>query len=153
MGLIPYLFGLFRVYCCQAVRREIITTDPEETELVYPQAAAFLVAEEDGRLHLQEPQHALTRFGAGEAHAIALALENNWVLLINDSRPLTFARTFGVSCVSVPGFCVQLYTLGKITYPAARGYLKRLSSTTSRALISEAEQVLMQAAQLRGEPT
>ena len=151
IGVTPYLFSFFHIHYCQAVRNEIITTDPNETTLIYPQAMAFLVAEEDGRLQRQEPQHSLGRFGAGEAHAMAMALETNWVLLINDSRPLAFARSLGIACVSVPGFCAMLYTQGRITYSATEGYLKRLSTTTSYILISEAKQILLQAAKERGE--
>lgn len=142
IGLIPYLFDFFRVHYCQAVADEIITTDPETTTLIYPQAMLFRVMRDDGRLNLVEPEKPLHLYGVGEAHAIALAREQNWVLLINDSRPLQFAQSIGVFCVSVPEFCVLLYTQGKITEAAALGYLKRLRSTTSPRLLNKAEQVV-----------
>ncbi|MBI3957235.1 MAG: hypothetical protein HY328_00400 [Chloroflexi bacterium] len=142
IGLVPYLFDFFRVHYCQAVADEIITTDPETTMLIYPQAMLFRVMRDDGRLHLVEPEKPLHLYGVGEAHAIALARERNWVLLINDSRPLQFAQSIGIFCISVPEFCVLLYTQGKITEAAALGYLKRLRSTTSPRLLNQAEQVV-----------
>jgi len=142
VGVTAYLFSFFRVYYCQAVRNEIITTDPTETALIYPQAMLFTVFEEDGRLQRTEPQSSLSLFGLGEASAIALAREHNWVLLINDQRPLLFAESLGVHCVCVPDFCVFLYSQGKITAAAAEGYLERLKPTTGKQLIARAQQVL-----------
>ena len=121
IGVVPYLFSFFRVYYCHAVEKEIVTTDPEETSLVYPQAMLFMVMKEDGRLHAAEPKIPLSRYGVGEAHAIALARENKWVLLINDTRPSQFAVGLGLQTVAVPDFCVLLYSQGKITFPAVRG--------------------------------
>lgn len=149
IGVVPYLFDFFRVHYCAAVKREIITTDPNETMLVYPQAKLFQMMEEDGRLHLAEPERPLLRFGEGEAHAIGLALERNWVLLINDNRPLVFARSLGMNVVSVPAFCGLLYATGQITYPAILGYLDRLKATTSPPLIDEARQIVAQIARQR----
>ena len=142
IGLIPYLFDFFRVHYCQAVADEIITTDPETTTLIYPQAMLFRIMRDDGRLTLVEPGKPLHLYGVGEAHAIALARERDWALLINDSRPLQFAQSIGISCISVPEFCILLYTQGKITEAATLGYLKRLRSTTSPQLLTKAEQVV-----------
>jgi predicted nucleic acid-binding protein len=119
--------------------------------LIYPQAKLFQMVEGDGHLHRHEPQRPLSRFGTGEAHAIALAIEKSWVLLINDNRPLIFARLLGINCVSVPAFCALLYEKGQITYPAIEGYLKRLATTTSPVLRTEAESVVRHIASQRGE--
>jgi hypothetical protein len=70
VGVAPYLFNFFRVHYCQAVRNEIITTSPNETALIYPQAMLFMVFEEDGRLQQVEPQKPLTLFGVGEAQQL-----------------------------------------------------------------------------------
>ncbi len=152
VGVVPYLFAFFRVHYCWAVEDEIVTTDPDETPLIYPQAMLFKVMQEDGRLHQAEPEHPLTQFGAGEAGAIALAQERGWVLLINDYRPLQLAQSLGLHCVSVPDFCVLLYAERRITYRAVKGYLRRLASTTSPALIRMAEQVADEITRERGEP-
>lgn len=151
IGITPYLFQFFRVHVCSAVRQEIVTTDPNETPLIYPQAMLFQIFEEDGRLLQAEPIKPLSRFGAGEAGAIALAIERNWHLLINDSRPLLFARSLGLSCVSVPAFCLLLYQQRKITYQACLGYLVRLSATTTASLISQAREVARVLAVERGD--
>ena len=122
IGVVLYLFGFFRIHYCQAVANEIVTTDPEVTPLIYPQAMLFRVMQDDGRLHIAEPEKPLHLYGVGKAHAIALARERNWVLLINDSHPLQFAQTIGILCLSVPEFCVLLYTQGKIIEAAVLGF-------------------------------
>ena len=151
IGVIPYLFTFFHVHYCQAVEDEIVTTNPDETPLIYPQAMLFKVMQEDGRLHLAEPERPLTQFGAGEANAIALAQEREWVLLINDYRPLQLAQTLGLHCISVPDFCVLLYAECKITYRAVKGYLRRLATTTSPSLIQLAERVVDEIARERDD--
>lgn len=153
IGVVPYLFSYFRVHYCKVVEQEIVTTDPGETPLVYPQAMLFMVLKEDGRLHQQEPNRPSTLFGVGEAHAITLALEQSWLLLINDARPLAFAQSLGIPCIAVPDFCVFLYAQGKITYAATQGYLKRLSMTTSPTLIQQAETIVSIMAQEKGDVT
>jgi len=97
------------------------------------------------------PECPLAQFGTGEAGAIALAQERGWVLLINDYRPLQLAQSLGLHCVGVPDFCVLLYAERRITYRAVRGYLRRLASTTSLALIRVAEQVADEIARERSE--
>jgi len=151
VGVVPYLFSFFRVHYCEAVKSEIVTTDPTKTSLVYPQAMLFIVFAEDGRLYQKEPAKPLSVFGIGEAHAIAVAKENDWLLLINDSRPLLYARSLGIKTVSVPGFCVLLYSKKLITLDAVNGYLKRLSTTTSATLLAEASHTVMEIAKQRGE--
>jgi len=153
IGVAPYLFDYFIVHYCAAVEQEIVATDPSETPLIFPQAMLFRVLQEDGRLHQVEPITSERIYGLGEARAIALARERSWILLINDFRPLQFAQSLGIQCVSVPGFCVLLYADGKITLPAVSGYLRRLASTTSPQLIRQAEAVVEQIARERGELT
>jgi len=150
-GVVPYLFDYFRVHYCQSMAQEIVTTDPNETPLIYPQAMLFNVLREDGRLHTTEPQEPLVLFGSGEAHAIALAREQGWWLLINDSRPLAYAKALGIPCVSVPDFCVLLFSQGRITESAANGILKRLQATTASSLIAQANMLVERIATLRGE--
>jgi predicted nucleic acid-binding protein len=151
IGVAPYLFSFFKIFYCKAIEQEIITTDADETPLVYPQAMLFMVLKDDGRFHYAEPEAPLELFGTGEAHAIALARERSWILLINDVRPLQYAQALGINCVAVPDFCVLLYSQGKVTIPAVRGYLRRLSATTSPALIQHAEQLVDIIAKKRGE--
>jgi hypothetical protein len=151
IGLVPYLFDYFRVFYCRAVEREIVTTDPEETPLIYPQAILFRLMKESGRLHLAEPGQSLSLFGAGEAYAISLAQERSWVLLMNDYRPLQLALTLGLRCITVPDFCLILYSDRKITEQAVKGYINRLRSTTSLKLLREAEAIVDQIARKRGD--
>lgn len=142
IGVTPYLFEFFHVHYCHAVYDEIVTTDPQVTTLVYPQAMLFHLLLEGERLYHAEPLDPLARFGKGEAHALALAQERGWVLLINDVRPLMLATSLGISTVSVPAFCVLLAAKGRITTNAASGYLRRLRPTTSPRLIEQAERLI-----------
>jgi hypothetical protein len=151
IGVVPYLFDYFHMHYCPAVEREIVTTDPDETPLIYPQAILFRLMKESGRLHLAEPGQSLKLFGAGEAYAISLAQERSWVLLLNDYRPMQFALALGLQCITVPDFCLILYSDGKITAQAVKGYINRLRSTTSLKLLRQAEAVVDQIAQKRGE--
>lgn len=153
VGVAPYLFSYFTVHYCAAVEQEIVATNPSETPLIFPQAMLFQVLQEDGRLHQAEPATSERLYGPGEARAIALARERSWVLLINDYRPLQFAQSLGVQCVTVPGFCVLLYADGKITLSATLGYLRRLAPTTSPQLIRQAEAIVDRVARERGELT
>jgi hypothetical protein len=73
------------------------------------------------------------------------------VRLLNDNRPLVFARLLGIDCISVPAFCALLYEKGQLTYPAIEGDLKRLAMTTSPVLHAEAERVVRHLASQRGE--
>lgn len=151
IGVVPYLFDYFRVHYCHAVEDEIVTTSRDETPLVYPQAMLFLVMQEDGRLHHIEPKQPFTKFGIGEASAIALAQEQKWTVLLNDYRPLQWAHSLDIQCVSVPDFCLLLYAEQKITYRAVHGYLKRLAPTTSTKLIQSAVQTVDYIYNQRGE--
>lgn len=151
IGVTPYLFSYFKVHFCSAVRSEIITTNVNESRRLYPQVALFHLLEEDGRLFAQDPQRTLTKFGAGEACGVALAFEQQWILLINDYRPLEFARALGVKCISVPAFCLLLYAQEKVSYAAFSGYLQRLVSTTTPRLIAEAEQIASKVTLERGD--
>lgn len=151
IGVIPYLFDFFQVHYCLAIENEIITTNPNETPLIYPQAMLFKILQEDNRLHHAEPIHPLPNFGVGEANAIALAREQGWVVLINDYRPLQLAQSLGLRCISVPDFCALLYAEQKITYRAVSGYLRRLAFTTSPQLIQFVEQVIGKIADDRGD--
>jgi hypothetical protein len=73
------------------------------------------------------------------------------VLLINDARPLFYARSLGIIAVSVAGFSVLLYAEGMITLNAVTGFVKRLSATTSATLIAEATHTIAEIARARGE--
>lgn len=151
IGVVPYLFSFFRIYYCHAVEAEIVTTNPEETPLIYPQAMLFQIMKEDGRLHWAEPNQPLSLFGIGEASAIALAQEREWILLINDYRPLQLAQSLGIQYMSVADFCVFLYAESKITYRAVKGYLQRLAPVTSPNLIYLAGRAADEIAEDRGE--
>lgn len=64
---------------------------------------------------------------------------------------LQLAFSLDILSFSVPDFCVLLYAEGRISLRAARGYLDRLRTSTSPALIQEAIAVVDEIGEKRGE--
>ena len=102
IGVVPYLFAFFRVNYCTAVENKIVTTSPDRTPLVYPRQC-FSQCRGGGQTctYRAEPVAPIKSFGIGEAHAIALARERSWILLINDTRPMQFAQSLGIRSLRV----------------------------------------------------
>jgi predicted nucleic acid-binding protein len=57
---------------------------------------------------------------AGEAAAVALALEESWWLLVNEQRALTLARQRDLKAVIVPECIVYLYQLQLLSVRSAQ---------------------------------
>ncbi|MCE7982917.1 MAG: hypothetical protein DYG89_17170 [Caldilinea sp. CFX5] len=68
---------------------------------------------------IQEPQKAVAWFHAGENAAIALAIEHQYFLLIDDANPYHRARSAGVQVVGTAEFTVLLFDHGRLTYMLA----------------------------------
>lgn len=151
IGIAPYLFSFFQVYYCQAVADEIIATDPMITKLIYPQAMLFRVFQEDGRVLKKEPTKPINLYGIGEANAIALALEQEWTLLINDVRPYNYAKSLGITVYSVPDFCLLLYASGKVSYRAFQTNLQKITPVTSPQLIEYITKIGIELAVQKGD--
>ncbi|HEY7268223.1 MAG TPA: hypothetical protein VH951_00215 [Dehalococcoidia bacterium] len=80
-------------------------------------------------------------FGPGERAAMNLAMEyRDWVLLIDDWRPLREAQSLGLAVVSSPVFVCQLKSEDEISLREAVEALARLASlgTVRQGLISAA---------------
>lgn len=56
----------------------------------------------------------------------ALAIDGNYVLLIDDQNPYHFARSRGLRVVNSADFVVLLYRVGKLNYTAAESTIGRL---------------------------
>lgn len=74
---------------------------------------------EAGKVVIQEPQKAVAWFHAGENAAIALAIEHQYFLLIDDANPYHRARSAGVQVVGTAEFTVLLFDHGRLTYMLA----------------------------------
>jgi hypothetical protein len=88
----------------------------------------------------QDPIQAVDWYHTGENAATALAIENDYVLLIDDQNPYHFARSRGLKVVNSADFVVLLYSAGQLAYATAEstigglGLGKHLGRTALAAL-------------------
>jgi predicted nucleic acid-binding protein len=136
--VLPYLFDYFKIFVAPEVEDEILARDVRFPNIVYGYSKLYEVFKEDKRFQIVSPQSRLGQFGHGEDAAISLALEHNWMLLINDVRP--HAR--GISTVSVPAFVVLLLSSGTIHRSAAEAKLQAIQYNTSQALLDNARNAI-----------
>lgn len=121
---------------------EILARDVRFPNIVYGYSKLYEVFKEDKRFQIVSPQSQLGQFGRGEDAAISLALDHNWMLLINDVRPHDYARARGISTVSVPAFVVLLLSSGTIHKSAAEAKLQAIQYNTSPTLLDEARKAI-----------
>jgi len=100
---------------------------------------------------LRNPTSTLEKFHDGEAAAIALATEEGWWLLINEERPLMFARQRGIKAVTVPEFIVYLYQAQILSYRSTLAKLDGIASNTGHRVMQVARQEFLALAQSRGD--
>jgi hypothetical protein len=151
VDVLSYLFRFFTVNAPNAVRDEILATDPRYPQRVYGYQEMFRLLEDRGLLLIDNPGQNLPQFHAGEAAALAPALEKGWWLLINEQRPLTFARERRIKAVTVPEFVVYLYEAQLISYRSARQKLSQLAQNTGQRVMQAAQQAFLTLAQYRRE--
>jgi hypothetical protein len=94
-GLTPFLPDYFQLFVCAAVEREILHP---LTVKGLPVAAALQFRDwRDKEIIVRhDPTQTVNWYHAGENAATALAIENNYVLLIDDQNPYHFARSRGL---------------------------------------------------------
>ena len=90
----------------EAVRAEVLAPDPRYPHRVYGYQELFRLLEAQGALALRNPIQRVPQLHAGEAAALALARNEDWWLLLNEQRVLTFAPQQGLKAVTVPEFIV-----------------------------------------------
>jgi len=141
--VLPYLFDYFKIFVVPEVEDEILARDVRFPNIVYGYSKLYQVFKEDRRFQIVAPQSRLGQFGRGEDAAISLALEHNWMLLINDVRPHNYARARGILTVSVPAFVVLLLSSGTIHKSAAEAKLQAIQYNTSPALLDDAKNAIV----------
>ncbi|MEE3257908.1 MAG: hypothetical protein VX293_01740 [Candidatus Latescibacterota bacterium] len=99
--ILSYIFRFFTICVPKAVRLKVLAPDPRYPQRVYGYQEMCRLMEEQGALELRNPTRSLPQFHAGEAAALALALEKQYWLLINEQRALVFARQQEVRAVTV----------------------------------------------------
>jgi predicted nucleic acid-binding protein len=124
-GLTPFLPEYFQLFVCSEVEREIL--HPLTTKGL-PVAAALQFQEwcETKIITRQEPARPVDWYHVGENAAIALAIESDYVLLIDDQNPYHYARSKGLKVVNSADFVVLLYHVGKLSYTTAESTIGRL---------------------------
>jgi predicted nucleic acid-binding protein len=70
--------------------------------------------------------HPVDWYHVGENAAIALAIDGNYVLLIDDQNPYHFARSRGLKVVNSADFVILLYNAGRLSYITAESTIGRL---------------------------
>lgn len=124
-GLIPFLPEYFQLFTCSEVEREILY--PLATKGL-PVAAALQFQEwcNTGVITRQDPIQPVDWYHVGENAAIALAIDNEYVLLIDDQHPHHFARSKGLKVVNSADFVVLLYNTNRLSYAASESIISHL---------------------------
>ena len=151
VDILPYLFRFFTVSVPKAVRGEVLAPDPRYPQRVYGYQEMFGLLEDQGLLPIRNPTRRVPQFHAGEAAALALALEEGWWLLINEQRALTFARQRDIKALTVPEFIIYLYEAGILSYRSTVDKLDGIAPNTGQQVMQAARQALLSLAQTRGE--
>ncbi len=121
-GLLSYVLARYRLHFVPAVAGELkeeFRSGREFWGLVRADAIQATTPS------LQQTQE----YGAGERDAINVALEHrDWVLLIDDRRPLLAATELGLSVLCTPVLTADLYREGKMNGRQALEILARLTA-------------------------
>jgi len=133
-GLLRYVLALYHLHYAPAVAAEL----SEE----FASGREFWRLARDGVLQESVPTSESVRaFGPGERAAMNLALENaDWLLLVDDRRPLQEAQRLGIRAICTPVLIVGLFHDGTIEFEQALQALARLTAmqTVSPTLIEAA---------------
>lgn len=142
--LVPYLFDDYEVYASAGVIAEVTPTLPDFPLVILPNVKMSYLLRRLGAIKSQQPTKIpALPYGLGERESIGLALEQQYVLLIDDYEPLKYARTLGVTTVTTADFVASLNQQGIITQGMALGWLKRLRNELHSELIDAARQRLV----------
>lgn len=133
-GLLAYVLERFTLHYAPAVAAEL----REE----FAAGRRFWVLVREGGLIETYPSYdAVMAFGPGERAAINLALEHrDWVLLIDDRRPLMEAQRRGLTTLCTPVLVATLFDEGRLGAQESLRALAELAAmqTVSPALIEAA---------------
>lgn len=131
-GLAPYVLDRFRLTAASEVAEELVPA--------FESGREFWRLRREGVVTLQEASSAGVReFGRGERGAMNLALEHpDWLLLIDDRRPLEAAVQLGLRVLCTPVLAVQLYGQGALSGDSTLRILATLAAmgTVSPTLLS-----------------
>jgi hypothetical protein len=133
-GLLPHVQTLYELHYPAAVATELRPS--------FPSGAAFWRSVAAGELQpVSYRVETIQEFGPGERAAMNVVAERpDWILLIDDRRPLEHALRMGFKAICSPILVVQGYSQLEITAVDALTLLARLSSlqTVSPRLLTPA---------------
>ncbi len=113
-----HVVDYFQLFACDAVASEI-RYPFDVFEIQSNSALKFIHWVEQKIIKVQNPKRPLSWFQSGENAAIALAIENDYFLLIDDANPYHRSKSVGIKIVGTADFIVFLYERSEITYQMA----------------------------------
>lgn len=131
----------------------LFTPDEVAAEIRYPLAVLNMPSRTatlfndwlaEAKITLQNPNEPVAWFQSGENAAIALAVEQGYFLLIDDTNPYHRAKSAGLSVIGSSDFLVFLYDQGHVTYDAVTGALQQIQISKKQRRLA-----MMAAAELK----
>jgi hypothetical protein len=124
-NLVEFLPDYFFLFASSIVAREIrYPLDVLEIEAKTP--LLFNQWCNSGQVDLQDPVSPVDWFQQGENAAIALAIEQGYFLLIDDTNPYHRAKSVGLKVIGTNDFAVFLVDQGRLSPKAATAAIKKM---------------------------
>ena len=146
-GLLPHVLQRFELQVATAVAIELSERFASGREFWH-------LLREGAIVQVRPRMSQVKEFGPGERAAINLALEHpDWILLMDDRRPLEGAQRMGLRAICTPVLVVDLFDGGQCDLARAAELLARLAAmqTVIPALITGALAQLAVLAAPKGE--
>ena len=133
-GAVGFALQFHELHAPTAVQREV---NSEAPPLQRPKAALFNALLAAHGLRITDPVRVTVQlYGAGDRAVLSLGRERSWPILINDSRPHSYARLqLGLDAVSVPELLVLAVHAGWLSKNEALAMLQRLAPITGAVLM------------------
>jgi predicted nucleic acid-binding protein len=130
-AVVEYLAAYFRLFTHMVVADEIRYP---LTVLGIQAHSAVLFNEwvRTRKVLLQDPQAPMVWYQQGENAAIGLAVERNYLLLMDDANPYHRARSVGLKVVGTAEFVVLLFDQGQISYDDAVNAIKQTHASKNQ---------------------
>ncbi len=126
--VVNYLSDFFNLFICQPVVEEIRYP---LTRLGIEANSQSLLDEriQSGQVTVQNPEQPVAWFQRGENAAIALAVEQGHVLLIDDANPFHFAKSKGLRVIGTLDFLVFLYDQSRLSHAETAAAIARVRAS------------------------
>lgn len=136
-----YLLMMFEVHCPRDV---VVEMESEPAPELRPDAALFQQLRLRGVIHITNPTAVTVKlFGKGEAATLSLAVEKQWVALINELRGSAYGRdVLRLTVMNVPQLILAVCAAGHVPVVKGHQLLARIANITSPQLMQDATRVL-----------